>query len=98
MTRHCTTPLLCVDQDELQALKLSPEGRLSQMKVRADELKDVREEERKKVAQDKLYQHWRSNNPEIRQVGCQMLKLKAVCYLCTVLCVILTAAAGNEGA
>lgn len=61
-------PLSRANQEELQALELGPEGRLSQMKVRSEELKGAREEERRKVAQDKLYQQWRSNNPEIRQV------------------------------
>ena len=52
----------------MQALELSPEGCLSHMKARAEDLKGAREEERKKVAQEKLYQQWRVNNPEIRQV------------------------------
>jgi len=33
-----------------------------------DSIKSAREEDRKKLAEEKLYQHWRENNPDIRQI------------------------------
>jgi trichoplein keratin filament-binding protein len=38
------------------------------LRTKAENLKQIREEDRKKVAEEKLYQHWRLNNPEIRDL------------------------------
>ena len=52
----------------MRELKLGPQGQLSQMKEKAEELKSARERERKEIAHEKLYHHWRENNPQIRKV------------------------------
>jgi trichoplein keratin filament-binding protein len=41
---------------------------LDVMKSRAENLKSAREEDRKKLAEQKLYENWRINNPEIREI------------------------------
>jgi len=41
---------------------------LDALKQRMDSIKSAREEDRKKLAEEKLYQHWRENNPDIRQI------------------------------
>ncbi len=41
---------------------------LDALKHRMDSIKSAREEDRKKLAEEKLYQHWRENNPDIRQI------------------------------
>lgn len=38
------------------------------LKQRAENLRSAREDERKKLAEEKLYEHWRMNNPEIREI------------------------------
>lgn len=38
------------------------------MKEKTDALKSAREEKRREVAEQKLYDHWRENNPELREV------------------------------
>ena len=38
------------------------------LKQRIDVIRSAREDERKKEAEEKMYQHWRENNPEIRQI------------------------------
>jgi trichoplein keratin filament-binding protein len=43
------------------------------LKQRAETLRSAREDERKKVAQEKLYEHWRVNNPELREIESKKL-------------------------
>ncbi len=43
------------------------------LRTKAENLKQVREEDRKKLAEEKLYQHWRINNPEIRDLDSKKL-------------------------
>lgn len=43
------------------------------MKSRIENIKSAREEDRKKIAQEKLYEHWRQNNPELRQLESKQL-------------------------
>lgn len=38
------------------------------LKYKIDSIKSAREEDRKKLAEEKLYQHWRENNPDIREI------------------------------
>ena len=38
------------------------------LKLRAENLRSAREEDRKKLAEAKLYENWRINNPEIREL------------------------------
>ncbi|RUS79147.1 hypothetical protein EGW08_013094 [Elysia chlorotica] len=60
-------------QDELKGLSRPSTARLEDMKARADGLKSAREEKRQKLAEEKLYQHWRENNPELRKAESEML-------------------------
>ncbi|XP_064613180.1 trichoplein keratin filament-binding protein-like [Liolophura sinensis] len=41
---------------------------LEDMRERVDELKSAREEKRKQVASEKLYEHWKQNHPELRKI------------------------------
>ena len=42
--------------------------RLDYMKERSESLSSAREEKRKQVAEEKLYEHFRQNCPDIRKV------------------------------
>lgn len=44
------------------------------IKNRIDNLKSAKEEDRKRLAEEKLYQAWRENNPEIRQIESKQLE------------------------
>lgn len=48
--------------------------RLEEMKDRAGTLRSAREEKRRNIAQEKLYEHWRQNNPDIRQIESEQLQ------------------------
>ncbi|GFS01335.1 trichoplein keratin filament-binding protein-like [Elysia marginata] len=61
-------------QTELKGLSRPGTSRLEDMKARADDLKSAREEKRQKLAEEKLYQHWRENNPDLRKAESQLLK------------------------
>jgi len=61
-------------QAELRGLSSSNFDRLEQMKERANGLKSAREEKRQKLAQEKLYEHWRENNPDLRTVESKLLQ------------------------
>lgn len=59
---------------ELKGYSKDNNTRLDEMKDRADTLRSAREEKRKNLAQEKLYEHWRQNNPDIRQIESEQLK------------------------
>lgn len=59
---------------KLRGLSVPNSSRLEDMKMRADDLKSAREEKRQKLAQDKLYEHWRQNNPDLRKAESEMLQ------------------------
>lgn len=61
---------------EAQLKEMSRENydRLDAMKERAEGLRSAREEKRKQIAEEKLYDHWQQNNPEMRQVQSELLK------------------------
>lgn len=59
---------------KLRGLSVPNSSRLEEMKMRADDLKSAREEKRQKLAQDKLYEHWRENNLELRKAESEMLQ------------------------
>lgn len=44
------------------------------MKMRAESLRSAREKERQAVADEKLYQHWISNDPDLRSIEQQKLE------------------------
>ena len=65
-----TGHLLCVIvQALLKGLSRGNYDRLEEMKERADGLRSAREEKRKLEAEEKLYQHFQENNPDIRKVA-----------------------------
>uniref|UniRef100_H2YXB5 Trichoplein keratin filament-binding protein n=1 Tax=Ciona savignyi TaxID=51511 RepID=H2YXB5_CIOSA len=53
---------------ELRGLSVGNYSRLQDMQERTEELKSAREEKRKELATEKLYQHWRENNEHLRKV------------------------------
>ncbi|XP_061166307.1 trichoplein keratin filament-binding protein-like [Saccostrea echinata] len=59
---------------ELKGYSLDNYDRLEDMKDRVDSLKSAREEKRKHLAEEKLYEHWKQNNPDIRRLESEQLK------------------------
>ena len=41
-------------------------GKIDSMRRRVEELQSAREEKRRQIAEAKIHQHWRENNPDIR--------------------------------
>jgi len=63
-------------EEELKQLRLSGDNNANTvegLKSRADTLRSAREDNRKKIAEEKLYEHWRVNNPELRQLESRQL-------------------------
>ena len=56
-------------QAELKGLSSQNYVRLEDMKERSETLRSAREEKRKQLADDKLYEHFRVNNPDLREVS-----------------------------
>lgn len=68
-------------QVELKNLRLNGinnSNSLSSLKMKAEELKSAREKERQKIAEEKMYENWRQNNPELRQLESQQLQKHVV--------------------
>merc|ERR1712039_822630 len=61
-----------VDKEE------TPQQRMDKMAVRAYELKRRREEERKAVVQEKLYQQWRSGIDDLRSMDTKIVELQTI--------------------
>ncbi|XP_076473107.1 trichoplein keratin filament-binding protein-like [Babylonia areolata] len=59
---------------ELKGMSRMNYDRIEDMKDRAEGLRSAREEKRKQVAEEKLYEHWQKNNPDIRQVQSELMK------------------------
>ncbi|XP_005108740.1 trichoplein keratin filament-binding protein [Aplysia californica] len=59
---------------ELRGLSKPNFERLEEMRTKADGLKSAREEKRQKLAEEKLYEHWRQNNAELRKAESQLLQ------------------------
>ncbi|XP_031573283.1 trichoplein keratin filament-binding protein-like [Actinia tenebrosa] len=75
--KRLTEMLLKEKQDherELRDLRLGGAGKIFEMKARADELKSEKEARRKEIAEQKLYEHWKQNAPELRQIESEQLK------------------------
>mmetsp|Transcript_30097 Transcript_30097/g.86187 ORF Transcript_30097/g.86187 Transcript_30097/m.86187 type:complete len:499 (-) Transcript_30097:115-1611(-) len=56
----------------------TPQQRMDKMAVRAYELKRRREEERKAVVQEKLYQQWRAGIDDLRTMDSKLVELKTI--------------------
>ncbi|XP_039361263.1 trichoplein keratin filament-binding protein isoform X2 [Mauremys reevesii] len=52
---------------ELRELRLNKESDLNKIRERSEDLKSAREERRKKVAEELLYEHWKKNNTKLRE-------------------------------
>merc|ERR1712137_1299437 len=61
-----------VDREE------SPQQRMDKMAERAYELKRRREDERKAVVQEKLYQQWRAGIDDLRSMDSKIVELKTI--------------------
>merc|ERR1711866_19250 len=61
-----------VDREE------TPAQRMDKMAVRAYELKKRREDERKAVVQEKLYQQWRAGIDDLRSMDSQIVELRTI--------------------
>lgn len=61
-------------EEELKAKRLGGAGRLLQMKERADELRADKEARRKEIAEQKLYDHWKQNAVELREIEADQLR------------------------
>lgn len=64
--------LMLEEQDllatELEELRLSMSLREQRLREQHRDLKSAREEQRKLIAEQLLYEHWRKNNPKLREV------------------------------
>ncbi|XP_044296380.1 trichoplein keratin filament-binding protein isoform X2 [Varanus komodoensis] len=52
---------------ELQALRLNKDTDLSKMRQKTEDLKSAREEQRKQIAEDRLYECWKKNSAKLRE-------------------------------
>ncbi|XP_034990269.2 trichoplein keratin filament-binding protein isoform X2 [Zootoca vivipara] len=59
---------------ELQELRLNKDADLSEKRRRNDELKSAREERRKQIAEDCLYECWKNNSAKLREVESKLHK------------------------
>ena len=57
-----------VFQKELASIRQSSRLSMPEMKLRAESLRSVRENERQAIAKEKLFEHWIINDPELRGV------------------------------
>ncbi|XP_069475505.1 trichoplein keratin filament-binding protein [Ambystoma mexicanum] len=55
-------------ESELKELKENKESYLDTIRERTNELKSAREERRKQVAEELLYEHWKENNAKLREL------------------------------
>merc|ERR1740121_1168926 len=63
---------------EMVEAEETPQQRTDKMAVKAYELKRRREDERKKVVQEKLYQQWRAGIDDLRAMDMQIVELKTI--------------------
>jgi len=57
------------NQYEVELKSIRNKTDIEEMKERTEELKSSREEKRKQVAQERLYEHWKENNHGLRDVA-----------------------------
>ncbi|EDO35876.1 predicted protein [Nematostella vectensis] len=61
-------------RNEIEATKQRAWGSDTCFQERAEELKSGKETRRKELAQQKLYEHWKQNAPELRQIESEQFK------------------------
>uniref|UniRef100_A0A8C8VKE5 Trichoplein keratin filament-binding protein n=1 Tax=Pelusios castaneus TaxID=367368 RepID=A0A8C8VKE5_9SAUR len=59
---------------ELRELRLNKESDLNAIRERGEDLKSAREERRKKLAEELLYEHWKKNNAKLREIESELHK------------------------
>ncbi|XP_059510942.1 trichoplein keratin filament-binding protein isoform X1 [Stegostoma tigrinum] len=71
--------LLQEEQDlleaELRELKVDTRSVIEDAKEKTEELKSAREDRRRKVAEQLLYEHWKKNNIELRKIESELHKM-----------------------
>ena len=68
-------------QAELKQLGTNDKGSVHSIglaKERIEQIRSVREDERKKLAAEKLYENWRLNNPHLREIESKKMQQSAV--------------------
>merc|ERR1719262_1766651 len=65
-------------ENELKDREETPAQRMDKMAQRGWELKKRREDERKKLVQEKLYQQWRSSMDELRHADSKLFELETM--------------------
>merc|ERR1711920_383489 len=65
-------------EKEMMEREETPQQRMDKMAVRAYELKRRREDERKAVVQEKLYQQWRAGIDDLRTLDSKIVQLKTI--------------------
>lgn len=63
---------------ELRGLSKDHSSLLDDMQDRCETLRSAREEKRQNLAQEKLYQHWRTNNPDLKRMEIEQRKQAVV--------------------
>ncbi|XP_025789374.1 trichoplein keratin filament-binding protein [Puma concolor] len=53
---------------QLEELRLNMDAREGRLRERHGDLKSAREEQRKLIAEQLLYEHWKKNNPKLREI------------------------------
>jgi hypothetical protein len=61
-------------QNELSSIRQSSRESIPDMKMRAESLRSAREKERQVIANEKLYEHWVANDPDLRSIEQQKLE------------------------
>ncbi|CAF1091613.1 unnamed protein product [Rotaria sp. Silwood1] len=61
-------------QNELSSIRQSSRESIPDMKIRAESLRSAREKERQVIANEKLYEHWITNDPDLRSIEQEKLE------------------------
>jgi hypothetical protein len=65
---------LLIFENELSSIRQSSRESIPDMKIRAESLRSAREKERQAIADEKLYEHWITNDPDLRSIEQQKLE------------------------
>lgn len=77
----------------MKGLSLDNYDRMNQMKDRSESLRSAREEERKQIADEKLYDHFRQNCPDIRKV--RSGKTEFILHFTVIYCTVMLCMKGS---
>ncbi len=65
---------MLIFENELSSIRQSSRESIPDMKIRAESLRSAREKERQAIADEKLYEHWITNDPDLRSIEQQKLE------------------------